>query len=110
MKEQTKKYLINLCKILLLIMVVCLISFATMSGAEDAGFLKNLLNALPWIILLAFVLLTFWKQFLGGILVVLFGIFTIIFFSALQFIWILFLISLPLIILGGILALLRKKN
>jgi hypothetical protein len=107
MQQKIKKYLANFCKILLLVIAVCLAAFALMSGAEDAGFWKNIPNGLPWIVLLAFVLITFWKQFLGGILIILFGVFTIIFFSALQFLWILFLISLPLIVLGAVLTILK---
>ena len=109
MQEKTKKYLAYFVKSLLLVMAVGLSGFALLSGAEDAGFWKNIPNGLPWIILLAFVLITFWKQVLGGILIILFGIFTIIFFSALQFIWILFLISLPLIVLGSLLVLTFRK-
>jgi hypothetical protein len=110
MQQKTKKYISNFCKILLLIIAVCLSAFALMSGAEDAGFWKNIPNGLPWIILLIFILIAFWRQVLGGILIILFGIFTIIFFSALQSLWILFLISLPLIVLGGILSLLTYKK
>jgi len=107
MEENLKKYLINFCKIFLLGMSVAFLAFALMSGAEDVGFWKNLPNGLPWMILLAFVLVAFWKQVLGGVLIILFGVFTIIFFGALQFLWILFLISLPLIILGAMLAALK---
>ena len=52
---------------------------------------KNIPNSLPWVLLLIFVLIAFRKQVLGGVLIILFGIFTIIFFSALEFIWILFI-------------------
>lgn len=109
MQENTRKILVNICKIILLVISVSLLGFALMSGAEDAGFWKNIPNGLPWMILLMFVLIAFRKQVLGGILIILFGVFTIIFFSALQFLWILFLISLPLIFLGGVLTLLKNK-
>lgn len=97
-------YLIYFCKILLLATAVGWLIFSLMSGAENSGFLKNIPNSLPWIALLAFVLVAFRWQIVGGLLIILFGIFTIIFFSALEFIFILFTISSPLIILGFVLA------
>lgn len=100
-----KLYLIYFLKIILLLMAVCLFAFALMSGSENSGTLKNIPNSLPWLLLLIFACITFRWQILGGILVILFGIFTILFFSALEFLWILFIISLPLIIFGSILAL-----
>jgi len=104
MKEKIKVFLVIFCKSLLLVLAIGLLIFALMSGAEGSGSLKNVPNALPWAILLVFVAIAFRWQILGGILIILFGIFTIIFFSALQFIWILFLISLPIILSGFILA------
>jgi hypothetical protein len=104
-KEKTKLYLINSCKVLLLVMAISLFVFALMSGAGHSGILRNIPNSLPWILLIILACLTFRWQILGGVLVILFGIFTILFFSALEFLWILFIISLPLIILGSILVL-----
>jgi len=104
-KETIKKFLIYSCKILLLVIAISLLIFAFLSGAENSGALKNMPNALPWVILLIFVLVAFRWQIAGGILVIFFGIFTIIFFGAIEFLWILFLISLPIVILGSILAL-----
>ena len=99
-----KLFLDYFAKVLLLILAIGLFIFALLSGAENSGFLKNIPNALPWAVLLIFICIAFRWQILGGILVVLFGIFTILFFSALEFLWILFIISLPIIILGSVLT------
>ena len=92
--------IIKLLKILLVVGSVCLIAFSLMSGSEGSGILHNIPNSLPWIILLIITCITFRWQILGGVFLVLFGIFTIFFFSALEFLWILFIISLPIIIIG----------
>jgi fatty acid desaturase len=104
-KQKIKSYLADFCRILLPVMAMGLIVVSLMSGSENSGILKNTPNALPWILLLVFALIAFRWQILGGILVVLFGIFTIFFFGAVEFLWILFVISLPLIAIGLILTL-----
>jgi hypothetical protein len=104
-KQKTVSYFVRFFKILLIVLAVGLIAFSLMSGAENSGFLKNIPNSFPWILLLIFAGIAFWKQIFGGILIVLFGIFTILFFSAFEFLWILFVISLPLIVIGLVLAL-----
>jgi hypothetical protein len=104
-KQKMKSYLADFCRILLLVMTMGLIVFSLMSGSENSGVLKNTPNVLPWILLLVFAFIAFRWQILGGILVVLFGIFTIFFFSALEFLLILFVVSLPLIAIGLILTL-----
>lgn len=104
-KQKIGTILINCAKILLLVMTIIWLVFALLSGAESSGIFRNIPNALPWIVLLVFVLIAFRWQVAGGILIILFGIFTIIFFSAIEFIYILFIISLPIIILGFILTL-----
>jgi hypothetical protein len=109
-KQKIKVYLCYFAKIFLLVMATFWLIFALLSGAESSGFLKNIPNALPWIILFIFACITFRWQILGGILIILFGVFTVIFFSALEFIWILFIISLPLIVFGSLLALIRPKK
>ena len=106
MKDKTRLWLAYFAKSLLLVMAVGLAIFALLSGAEDSGTFKNIPNALPWIVLIIFVCIAFRWQILGGILIILFGVFTILFFSAFQVLWILFLISLPLILLGFFLTLL----
>jgi len=94
-----------LIKIILLLGAIGLFIFALLSGAEVGGLLKNFPNSWPWLVLLVFVLLSFWREVWGGLLVILFGLFTIFFFNALEFTYILFVISLPLIVLGSIILL-----
>jgi len=96
-------------KILLLVIAVVWLVFALMSGAENSGALKNIPNALPWIILLVFACIAFRWQLLGGVLAVLFGIFTIFFFGFIEVLWLLFIISLPIIVLGAVISLLARK-
>jgi hypothetical protein len=103
-KNKIALFLSYFAKTLLLIMAISLLIFALLSGAENSWSFRNVPNALPWVLLLIFVCVAFRWQIWGGILVILFGIFTILFFSALEFIWILFIISLPVIILGSILT------
>jgi hypothetical protein len=104
-KEKIKSYLIYFCKVLLLVMAISFFVFALMSGSANGGVLRNIPNSLPWILLIIFSIIAFRWQILGGVLIILFGIFTILFFGALEFLWILFVISLPLIVLGLILTL-----
>ena len=81
-KQKTKLYLAYFAKSLLLVLAIGWLIFALLSGAENSGALKNFPNALPWAVLLVFVCVAFRWQILGGILVILFGLFTVIFFSA----------------------------
>lgn len=108
-KQKVGTYLAYFAKSLLLVLAIGWLIFALLSGAENSGVLKNIPNALPWAILLVFVCIAFRWQILGGILIILFGLFTVVFFSALEFLWILFLISLPLIALGAILTFTVRK-
>jgi hypothetical protein len=111
-REKILQSLVLFVKYFVFTFAVFFLVFALMSGAEKSGVLKNIPNALPWIILLVFACIAFSKEIIGGTLIVLFGIFTIMFFGALEFLWILFIISLPLILLGSFLALFgfSRKN
>jgi hypothetical protein len=104
-KQKIISYSVRFFKILLIILAVGLVVFSAMSGAESGGFLKNLPNALPWVLLLAFACLAFKWQIAGGVLTLLFGVFTVFFFNALESVFVLSAISLPLILIGFILAL-----
>jgi len=79
--------------------------FALLSGAERIGggvrgVIYNAPNALPWFILLIFVLLAFRWEFIGGIAIILMGFFTLFFFNAPENHFILWMISIPIIIFG----------
>lgn len=88
--------------VLLLIASGCFI-FALLSGSEQygggmKGILLNSPNALPWLLLLIFVYITFRWELLGGIIIAITGLLTIkIFSSPLVF----FAVSFPLLLLGG---------
>jgi len=99
-KQKTISYIVYFCKITLMVVAVSWLIFALLSGAEDGGIIKNSPNAYRGLFLLAFVLVALRWEILGGVLIILFGIFTIIFFGALKFLFILFAISSPIILLG----------
>ena len=65
--------------------------------------MKNSPNALPWLLLGVPVFLAFKWELLGGLLVSGMGVFTVFFFNAYRSAFVLFAISVPLIVLGGIL-------
>jgi len=104
-----KQKIAYFAKILLLVIAIVWLVFALLSGAEGSGTFKNIPNALPWIILFVFACIAFRWQILGGILIVLFGIFTIFFFGFIEVIWLLLIISLPIIVLGAVISLLARK-
>jgi len=87
-------------KILLLIIALGLLIFSLMSGFENSGGFKNLPNGLPWLVMLIIVLVAFRWEIIGAILLILFGIFTALFFS---FGIVFFIITLPILALGTIL-------
>ncbi len=83
--------------------------FALLSGAEEygggmSGIIHNSPNALPWLLLLILAGATWKWEKASGIIVVLFGFFTLIAFNAWHEPFVLFAISLPLLVLGGILV------
>jgi hypothetical protein len=100
MKQERKDAVVKFLQIMLIVGSACLIVFSLLSGSEGGGAMHNMPNALPWILLLIVVCITFRWQMLGGVFLILFGLGTIVFFSAFEFLWILFLISLPIIIIG----------
>jgi len=69
-------------------------------GGGIRGIIYNVPNALPWFILLIFVLLAFRWEFIGGIVIILMGFFTLFFFNATENHFILWIISIPIIIFG----------
>ena len=71
---------------LLTILAVLVVAFALVSGSEDygggiEGVIQNSPNALPWLTLLALVILAWKKELLGGIMITLLGIGLAIFFN-----------------------------
>lgn len=95
---------------LLLTLALVLFTFASLSGAGAGQFndgfgaiLRNLPNALPWLVLFVLVYIAFRWELLGGGLIVFSGLASIVFFNAFATPIVLFVVSLPLIGLGCLL-------
>jgi hypothetical protein len=104
-KIQIAKYICHSTRLFLLLFTIFWMLFALLSGAEIIGggirgVIYNVPNALPWFILLIFVLLTFRWEFIGGMVIILMGFFTLFFFNASENHFILWMISIPIIIFG----------
>lgn len=67
------------------------------------GIVNNFPNTIPWIFLLIAVFITFKWELAGGLIILIIGIFTIFFFNALENLFVLFVISIPLIVLAKLL-------
>jgi len=125
MKPMNKSQSLKLAKILrytartiLLLIAVFWFVFAMLSGAEGygggiKGIIMNSPNALPWLVLLGLVYVAWRWEKNGGGLIIFMGLFTIFAFNAAKHTFVLFAISIPLILLGSMLIgswYLRKKN
>jgi len=89
-----------------LLFIFSLLSGAEMYGGGIKGIIMNSPNALPWLVLFIFIFIAWKWELLGGILIMLLGIFAFFFFHSYETrgYWALFITSLPLIILGGMLV------
>jgi len=111
MKKKTNKvakYLHYTAVIILLVVAAFWFIFALLSGAEAyggglKGILMNSPNALPWLLLLAFVYVSWKCRLVGGIIITLAGICTIFAFDTFESIFSFLFISLPITLLGIIL-------
>ena len=108
MKKTPKlaKYLRYTARTILLIVSSFWFVFALLSGSEKyggglKGILMNSPNALPWLLLFAFVYVAWRWELIGGILIALMGLYTAFFFDVLESPIVLLLISVPLMALGG---------
>lgn len=82
--------------------------FSLLSGAEDfgggfQGVLRNSPNALPWFFLLIFVYFYWYYEIISASMILVIGLATLFFYGALQSTFVLFAITLPLLILGTLL-------
>jgi len=110
-KEGIQKIAKKICGfslILLFTLSILLFIFSLLSGAESfgggvKGIINNFPNTIPWIFLLIAVFIAFKWQLIGGIIILIMGIFTIFFFNASENIFVLFGISTPLIVLAKLL-------
>jgi len=92
--------------------------FALLSGSDSfggglSGIIQNIPNALPWFLVFAFVYLAWKDELIGGIIISITGIFSVFFFHTYNSLISFSIISLPIIVLGGLLILywcLTKKK
>lgn len=120
MATESKQYkILNIAslviRIFLTILTFLIIAFAVMSGSEDYGgglngVLKNSPNALPWLLLLAPVIIAWMSERIGGILLCLFGLVLVFFFNTgANFFWSTFFATLSIPISGSLLWLISYK-
>jgi len=117
-KLKIAKILRWIARIILLLVSLFWFVFALLSGAEELGgglkgIIMNSPNALPWLLLFVFVYVVWKWELIGGILITIFGILTILAFDTFEHLINFSLISLPLILLGIFLILswyLTKNN
>ena len=93
----------------LLILGILLFIFSLLSGTERLGggiikIIYNSPNALPWLILLIFIFIAFKWEILGGLLILSMGVFTVFFFNTSDNLFVLWVISIPLILMGALLV------
>ena len=107
MKNKTKiaKYLRYTSRTALIIITTFWFIFALLSGSEKLGrglkgILKNIPNALPWLLLFVIVYIAWKREFIGGLVITFIGLFTIFFFQTYKSLITLLGISLPLLIIG----------
>jgi len=92
----------------LIVVVTFWFIFALLSGSEEyggglKGIILNSPNALPWLLLGVLVYVAFKWELMGGLLIAGMGVFTVFFFNAYKSPLVFFAISVPLIVLGGLL-------
>ena len=109
----------NIARYTLLILGVLVFLFALASGADAygggvRGVVKNSPNALPWLLLLAFLLLAWKRELVGGISIIVYGLALMVFITLMthRFYLAVLIITLLIILLGVFFILswyLRKK-
>jgi len=108
----------NIARVILILAAAFWFVFALLSGAEELGggvmgIIKNSMNALPWLLLLVIAWAAIKWELIGGVVLLLFGIFSIFFFNTFEQAMSFIAISLPFILVGGIFilsALTNRKN
>ena len=117
-KVKTIKYLRFITRTILLVVSIFWFVFALLSGSceyggSPKGIIMNSPNALPWLFLFLLVYISWKEELIGGSLILLMGLMTIMFFKTYQQLIVFLLVSLPLILLGGFLIIcyyLDEKN
>lgn len=100
--------------LVLLLWAVSLFLFALLSGTDSYGstfreIIANAPNALPWLIPIILSYVTWRRQVLGGTLFILFGLATILFFATYDSIAAFLVVSLPAILLGAVLVIVKVR-
>lgn len=90
----------------LLVLGILIFIFSLLSGSEQLGggiqgIILNSPNALPWAFLLGFVYIAWRWELVGGSLIVLMGLFTLFFFKGFEHPFVLFAITIPLVVFGS---------
>jgi len=111
MKEAGKevkiaKYLRYTARTVLLTIGILIFVFSLFSGAEQLGggiegVILNSPNAIPWAVMLGFVYIAWNRELIGGILIVLMGLFTLLFFKGFEHPFVFFVITIPLVVFGS---------
>lgn len=90
--------------LLLLVLDIFWLLFALFSGvpagSDFRGIMSNSLNTLPWLILLAAIIVAWRFRLAGGILVFLLGVASVFFFDVFKAPVVFFFVSLPLLLIG----------
>ena len=108
-KFKISKFLRYFARTVLLILGILLFIFSLLSGTERLGggtikIIYNFPNALPWLILLIFIFIAFKWEIIGGLLILSMGVFTVFFFNTSDNLFVLWVISIPLILIGALLV------
>ena len=111
MSNKTIIILRNLARAVLIILAAAGFIFALLSGAESglSGVIKNSPNALPWLLLFVLVWVAWKWELIGGVILLLLGIFSFFFFNAIESTAVLLLVPVPLVVLGIIFMVSGKK-
>ncbi len=113
MKKRAKKIIYWIPRIIILVFSILIFLFALLSGSSKygegiIGILKNIPNALPWIILLLVVYISWKNEKIGGWLLIVLAIFFTFFFNAYESIIAFSILILPILV-SGILFLINSK-
>jgi len=99
-------YLRYTARTVLLALGILVFIFSLVSGSEQLGggiegIILNSPNAIPWAFLLGFILIAWRWELIGGSLIILMGLFTLFFFRGFEHPFVLFVITIPLIVFGS---------
>ncbi|NOY37243.1 MAG: hypothetical protein GXO83_06675 [Chlorobi bacterium] len=107
-KIKTANLLRNIARYTLFVLGILVLVFALLSGANEygggiRGIIRNSPNALPWLVLLALIIVARKWELVGGIIITLFGLAALYFFifKGNHFFVSTFILTLLIIMLGS---------